>query len=589
MAALTIQEWKDRIRNGQRFMSKFAQSNNWSRYKEYYRHRGFKDGIIPVNLVFSILRSMVPQVYFRNPRVTITARKPGLEADLNARLVQHIDNWLLTQMSVKREIKRMIQDNFFCGIGIGLHGYDSQFGYSPDLIDPAGGYSLSQFDSSGNRTEYNSAVGPGMPWFLRARPEDVVFPWGSTDKESLEWFALRVFRPLQDLKADKKYTNTSDLNGTVNKRRTMPEGGVIIDITDQLSQADDDTKWVELWEIHDVKTGAVKALTMDSDSWLRDEPDDLQVEGGLPIDIVTFNPDPDYIYGVPDARIIEPQLLELNDIRTQAMKHRRINIIKALVREGALSDEEMQKLKSEDVQAFVIVKDDTMNIAGAVVPLNPGVSGILQDLIAQGEVAQGDIRETVGFSRVAQGQYQGKTHVSAAETNNVFKSLNIRLDERRDQIADLIESIVRNANKRIFKYWNQERVSKIMGPDGAQWWIKYTGTQLKDEYDLDVIAEEGTPMDKQTKLQLGQDAARVWAELNQGLIKQGVPIPAEIQRLIFSQFDDTGLDIDRLLAQTQAMHQQGQAAMASGGTNSTSPQNPASPAQAAQMLQGGQR
>ena len=52
----------------------------------------------------------------------------------------------------------------------------------------------------------------------------------------------------------------------MNKRRTMPEGGVIIDITDQLSQADDDTKWVELWEIHDVKTGTVKALTMDFDA-----------------------------------------------------------------------------------------------------------------------------------------------------------------------------------------------------------------------------------------------------------------------------------------------------------------------------------
>ena len=85
--------YKTAILNGMKFQQKYAKSNMWPQYKAYYRHE-FPDGTLPVNVVFSVLRSMVPQVYFRNPHVTVTPTKPGLEYELHARLVEDIDNWL---------------------------------------------------------------------------------------------------------------------------------------------------------------------------------------------------------------------------------------------------------------------------------------------------------------------------------------------------------------------------------------------------------------------------------------------------------------------------------------------------------------
>ena len=75
--------------------------------KAYYRHE-FKPNTLPVNLVFSILRSIVPQVYFRNPAVSIAPMLPGLEYELHARLVEDIDNWMLRELPIKYEIKKMI-------------------------------------------------------------------------------------------------------------------------------------------------------------------------------------------------------------------------------------------------------------------------------------------------------------------------------------------------------------------------------------------------------------------------------------------------------------------------------------------------
>ena len=548
---------------GIKFQHDFAKVRDWQVYKAIYRQREDVSNYVMVNTMFQLLRSMVPQVYFRNPRVACTARKPGLMAELNSRVVQKLDNWLLAELATKRQFKKLVEDNFFCGTATGFVGYDSQYGFDPTQTDATGQYTLTQFDKKGNRIEYSSRITPGMPWFLRARPEDVIYPQGSTDKELTEWVALRVFRKLDDLKKDSKYSNTSELTGSQTPLRTSAQGAASTDIR-EYQQIDEDAQWVELWQVHDVRTGKILALTMDSPKLLRDESDDLQIEG-LPNEMLTFNPDPDYIYGVPDARIIYPQFLELNDIRSQAQKHRRVDIAKVIVNEDVLSDEEIQKFTSEKVQAVIKAKIGATDMRNVIMPLNPGVGGILQDLNAQGEVARGDIRETVGFSRNASGDYMGKTHISANETEKVFRSLNIRLDERRDQMADLITGVVRKWNQIIFTHWTQERIVDIIGPDGAKWWVKYTGPEIKNEYNLSVEAEEGAPMDRQSKLDAAIAAAKVWAELNQGAIKTGAPVPAELQRLVFNQFEDVGLDVDKLIAQTMAASGQAQMNMPQGG------------------------
>ncbi len=579
-----VAAWQDRIKNGLRFQQKIGRSNEWARYKGYYRHE-FPNGSLPVNMMFSVLRSLTPQIVLRNPKVTATTRKSGMEAEIFARILQKLDNWLIYELMTKRELKKIVTDCFFAGTATGFIGYDSQFGFDPKLADPTGQFTMTQFNKRGDRIETNAGINPGMPWFQRCRPEDVVFPWGSTDPESLEWVAMRIFRRVSDMKDDKKYTNTASLTGSVTPIRTTAEGGIIVDYKDNPQYSPDpEAQWIELWQVHNARTGEVLALTMEHDKLLRKEEDASQIEG-LPSETVSFNPDPDYIYGVPDARIIEPQLLELLDIRTQSMKHRQVDILKALIKKGAIDPKELQKLASGQIGAFIEVDSDT-NIRDAVAPLNPGVAGILNDLAAQGQLTQGDIREMVGFSRVLAGEYQGKTHVSAAETQAVFAAANIRMDERRDAMADLLTKIVRKWNQYIFTYWTDDRVESIIGPDGARWWVKFNGPQIKDEYDIIIEPEEGQGLDTNSKRQTLLEVADIWAKLNAGAIAQGQPVPTEIQRALFGQFDDIGLDVDRLIAQSGAI---GKQSMLQGQLQGlgASQDNPIAPGMLAKMQSAG--
>jgi len=572
----TLQWWKDAILNGMRFQIKFAKSNMWNRYKSYYRHE-FKDGIVPVNLVFSILRSVVPQVYFKDPHVIITPTKPGLEYELHARLVESIDNWLLRELSTKYEIKKMIADAFLCGLGNGFTGYDSEYGYDPKkTIDEKGQASLTQFNKKGYRIEYNAHVSPGMPWFLRARPEDVVYPWGCESSYNAEWVAMRVFRPLADIKVDPKYKNTEGLAGSYTQQRTTPAGGTKEYTQDTFPM---DHEWVELWQVRDAKTGKILAFTMDHDKFLRDEADLLQIDG-LPVDTLVFNPDPDYVYGIPDTRIIEPQLLELNEIRTQAMKHRRVDIVKLLYKKGAIKKEALDRLLDERVQAAVEIEAEG-TLGESVLPITSGVSGILADLANMGEVVRGDVRESVGFSRSATGEYMGKTHISAAETDVVQWAGQIRIDERRDAVADLLTSIVRRFNQLVFTHWTTDMVRSVTGPDGARWWLKFNPSEIKSEYNIKVDPNNAIPVDQRTRKQDAMEMIRAWSEMNMGKVKAGMPVPPELQRYFFSQFE--GIDIDKLIAQdnqgSQAMQQMG----GQGGPGG--PNAPVPPQIAAQMMQ----
>jgi hypothetical protein len=282
----------------------------------------------------------------------------------------------------------------------------------------------------------------------------------------------------------------------------------------------------------------------------------------------------------------------MNEIRTQLMKHRRVDLLKLLYKKGAISPDALSRLFNEDVQAGVEVDSDG-SLNDAVKQLTPGMGGIIQDLIGQGEMVRGDVRESVGFSRSASGEYMGKTHISAKETDVVQWANQIRIDERRDIVADILTNIVRKFNQVVFEKWNAQMVRSIVGPDGAKWWLKFSGAEIKGEYNIKVDPLDAVPVNPETRKKEALDMAQGYAMMNQGMAKSGVPAPMELQKFFFGQFD--GIDLDKLMAQIQGTGQQAQMMGPGGAMGAPGPgqgQNPgmALPPQiAAQLMQGGQK
>jgi len=521
-----VLHWQEKIKSGKVHRKEVSSSKNWSDYRQKYRGR-WADELYPVNRIFSYGRSLIPQVYFQAPYVTVTATRPEMEG--HAKVVEALDNWLIRETLLKATLKKSSLDSYLCGTGPIKIGYDSEFGYNPVQAVDQNTSTVTQVGTKESRLiEYKSNVKPGMPWALPVLPEDVVVPIGYQAPSSLPWVAQRILRPLADVKQDQKYKNTDKLEGTrlvsledeVKKKNLFKEAGNI--------------PYAELWEVRDASTRMVHVFC--EDQILLSTVDELQLDG-LPWEFIIFNEDPEYFWGISDVDVIMPQQMELNEIRTQSSRHRKIALLKFLAQKGAMGEFDLDKFLSGEVGPFIEI--DAESIASSIQMLQPHVP---PELSALAREVQQDMREGMGFSENELGAfspYHGKT---ATETERVGQSHDSRVAERKGVVADCLVNIIRKWNQMLFKFWTSERVVQVAGPEGGMHWIQYTGDQLAGEYNLKVDPESGFPVSKAMRTQIAD-----------GLMKQygGDPLinQNELRKRHLEQFEWIFPGIKQLLVQ----------------------------------------
>lgn len=489
-----LEKWKGDIRAGIKYRNVFGKAKDWSRNKNMYRGYWGKD-VVPVNLIYALGRSLIPQIYFRNPRISVVPKLPGYTP--HAAVVERIDNYLITEVGIKNQLKSMILDCYLCGRGPGILGYDTEFGFNPSFMstDYAQDTSLTSFNKEGELIEYTDEVKPGMPWFLRCNPLDFIVPWGTARWEEAQWFAFRRMRPLDDIQEDPKYKNKASLSAPYKHKLEGSENRPELQM--RLSEEQPEKEWVELWQIHDKKSGRVFVISLDHDKFLRDDIDYLQTEG-LPAVVIGFNEDPDFFWWQSDVRMIEQQQLELNDIRTMSKKHRQVALLKVLYDKGMVSKEAMVKLLDGDPKAAVEIDTGSAGDIRKAVALFQ--SHIPPDLISAAREVREDVREIIGFSRNQMGSFESPSGRRTAHEVEIVRAASmIRVDERRDVMADVLETVIRKMNQLVFEHWSEERVADIIGPDGVKYWIKFTGRQIRGEFAYKINPEETIPSNQMVR------------------------------------------------------------------------------------------
>ena len=528
-------DWMKQIKSGIEFRKKYSTRESWDKYRRYYRGQ-WSPGIVPVNKFFSYGRMLMPRVYFRAPRVTITASQP--EMVFHAKVVEALDNLLIKELLLKHTLKMSVLHGFLSGVGPIKLGYDSQFGYLPDQSVSPSGETLTQVSTKnvGERIEYSQMVRPGYPWALHCRPEDVIVPWGSTDQFSLPWVAHYILRPLDDVKQDQKYKNVENLQGTRTPR--MSDGDRKSEAFRPRSERDKGITYAELFEVTDVKSR--KRYVFCEENLLLADDDVLQTEAGLPWEFLNFNMDPEYFWSIPDAHIICPQQEELNETVTQSNHHRRISMLKFLYKAGAVKKDELEKFLSGDVGVAVQI-EDVENIQAAIIQMQPHMPPELQREAAYHIQS---MREELGFSQNQEGAfspYHGKT---ASESMIVAQSFEERNDERKDIMCDTLANIIRKWNSMIFRFWNEEKVVHLVSPEGEPYWVAYTGDQLKSDYLLSVDADSGMPVTRSLKYQMSSELFKTLAGdpmtdqvlLRQIFLEQFSPVDPRVPMLLQTQY-----------------------------------------------------
>jgi len=467
-------------------------------------------------------RGMVPEIYFRNPYINVSpSGNPGLA--VQCKLVEAMDNWLLEELDIKSTFKTMVLDAYYTNRGICKIGYDGVWseiaGSEEEKIAERLGIPISALSKNKKeRVEYNVNVKPGMPWASRIMADVFIVPFGVRTLDDCPWVDHVVLKTLEDVKADKKYKNTEELEGT--HMEVLHKDTERADFYKELSSIAD---VVEIHEIRDFKRREIMAYVPGYEKWIRPPSEDVLQLGGLPFVDFTFNEDCEYYWGPSDVQIIEPQQLEINEARTQAMLHRRIALVKFLVEAGMIDDTEIDKMLSDEVGPVVKVKGDTAKVVSVLQPHIP------IDLTQWTELIRSDVRELMGRGR-QQGGEAPPGRRTAEEMRIVQAASDVRSDERRDIVATALVKTVQKINRIVFKRWTEEKIIPVVGYDAAKYWVAFKGTDNDGKYNIKVDVESMTPKTKMMK-------KREIVELIQALSKNPRANIDFLMRMLLREYD----------------------------------------------------
>ena len=512
--------WMTQIHKGIKFRKRFAQQAKWTQWRQYYRGN-WAPGVLPSNIFFKMLRTVVPRIYFRNPSISIISTKPGIENMLFAQLLERIDNKLLRRMKVKQQMKKIAQNAFMFGCGVGKLGYGAEFSPSPADL-------RTQNNSSKRSVEYHSNVFGNRPWFQSVHPGAFIVPAGAMDFDSARYAIHHTQRPLAEVKEDPRLKNVAGLTGGRGTRSSIP-----LDHAKRTAGVENAVEMIDLFEVHDKLTHQVFIIApYVTDKILYVGDDELQFNNRLPFYPIGFNVDDEVFWATPDSQILEPIQLELNENRTQIMIHRRLSIVKLLVKRNAISPEEAAKMVSEGVKPVIEVDGEVMadvrELSGNDIP---------DDLFKAYEGTVRDGRETIGLSRNEFGEYQGGSgDTTATEATIVRQAAEIRIDERRDMLADMLVDITEHMHQIIFEQWTDEEVVEVMGPKGVPVWVAFKPSMLREGfYDVSIDPDSSVP---ETKLARQDKAVKVFGLLN------GDPMidQAKLRRYLMHELHGTVFD-----------------------------------------------
>lgn len=549
-----VQWWVGQVAKGKKFRKEYAHEDRWKDWRNWGRGN-WKGGILPNNVYFKMIRTLVPRTYFRNPSVSITQTQPGMEEMLLAKLLERVDNKLLDVMKFKEQMKRAVLHGAMFGTGGIRRGYGAEFSPTPDALGTekpdVGGRRLREF------TEYNDLVSANRPWSLCAHPGTIIIPEGAIDIHDARWVCYEYQRPKADILEDPRMKNKDGINESV---RNTASGGTLLPWGEKLR-----SDGTILWEIRDKKTRTVFVLAPFADNTTHDvqkplyfEDDELSRNGRLNFYPLIFNQDDEVFWGISDSIIIEPQQLEANQIRTQMMYHRRIMLTKFLYEKGAITPDELSKLLS-DQNIGAGVQTNNIN-AVKLMEAIPMPAGLVE---ADGLVSQ-NVQELLGLGVNQFGEYApGSADRSATEANIVNQATSIRIDERRDTCADLLVDFTTDMNDDIVEYWSSDMVVDLVGPAGVPIWVQFHPRLLRTgQYNVKIDPDSSIPLTKQYREQKALQTYGAFFGKNPDIN------PHELTRFVLNEM--YGVDADSIMNNPMM---------------NTTQQNPMPVSQVAQQLQ----
>jgi len=310
---INAQTWLKRIAASQRLRDKERDEKGWNRFLDQYQGKydiaGQSLQVVPINMVYGHVHTMIPKLYFRDPFIAVNAK--GKEFIKRAHILSAVVNYLFAELNVKREIEKLLLDVLLIGHGWFKFGYAGTFGKMETADDRKDSGKKSKKEAPVE--EVSEFIKNEEIFVVHVPYEDILFdPLAKDPPYDCRWIAHGFIKPLEAVKDSSSYENTAGLKSNVSlmSDKQRQEYGI----------KDADIELVRLWEIWDKDSGMIYTVADGCEDYLREVKNVYEMEG-LPFSMLKFNRVPGKPYPLSDIFLIEPQILERIKIRNTQINH----------------------------------------------------------------------------------------------------------------------------------------------------------------------------------------------------------------------------------------------------------------------------
>lgn len=494
-----VKAWANTIQKTLAWRDNIAAKARWAEFIDEYKGKwdhvagGMDINIVPLNLVLAYVKTEIARLYFRDPWITVNAKK--LEDLGSAQIAEALVNYLWGELNLKHEIKRALLDALLVGHGWIKLGYSAKFGTvesKPEDGDTKKQVMPTQFIQSENVFAYH------VPW------RDVLFsPDSLRPPYDSRWLAFRVTKPLRAIKESGIYKNVDDLKPSEYKEKNAKDDHMV------------DVKTATLWEIWDMDNKKVRTISVGHEKYLReiDWPYEMP---GFPAVMFGFTPIPGEPYPMSDIAPGEPQIIEAMKMMAIMLNHLKRWNRQIFMQESFMTELEEAKFKNSVDGAIIHTQGKPAD--GIYIP---PYAPVQQDIYAVWNLIMDIFRNVVGQSEVDRGGKATAQTRTLGELRAQLQGGRSRADEKVDLLEDQISEVAKKLLMISKEKLTKPRIIRIIGEKAMQdavmknrpsagdqgafagpGMMTTTGADLPDDMDVDTLAGSTIPLNKENKIQI---------------------------------------------------------------------------------------
>jgi hypothetical protein len=501
--------------------------NEWRRYIDLYRGRQYDEGAtgdkLIVNLIFSTINVMAPSVAVNNPRFVVNSRTP--EKAPHAVITEEVLNYMWRTHRYQDEFRLAVWDALVVGHGWCKVGYKftkppedkkAEIKDQANAIDSGAEFGIDDRDDVDGNVESEMYIYDDRPFLERISPFDMFVDPDARHPKEMCWIAQRVWRPVQDVQVDDRYSTTARKKvSAASWSRFTAQGNQ--DGRDASERADQGPKsFCEVIEFYDIKrrkicTFAMQGDDQDSSDGFLIKPEPMPYAMGHPFEMIRNYEVADQFYPVGDVSQIESLQLELNKTRSQMMMHRARFQRKHIYNKDAFDADGVRALQSDIDNTLVPANTDDLNSAVMAMPATITPS----DFYDQSGLITNDIDRVSGVSDYQRGSAQTAVKRTATEAAMIQDAANARAQDRLAKIESALAHLGERVIGLMQQYLTGQQVARIVTMPGRIW-VNYDPEYIQGQFDFDVAAGSTEPMNetfrRQSALQL-VDASMPFLEM----------------------------------------------------------------------------